>query len=219
MSVTHRPYRRIDLVGLRFGLLTVLSPVEREGEKFSDWLCHCACGKECSKPSVCLRDGRATHCGCVRKVAGLLKAEFSAEYKSWQSLRGRCLNPKDDHFEQYGGAGITVCERWAGRNSFVLFLADMGPKPSPECTVDRKENSLGYSPENCRWATPLQQGNNRRNNIRVTIDGVTKTVAQWARHKGIQPSVVNKRRRRGWDSVRAISEPPQKKRRGGVPLV
>jgi hypothetical protein len=90
------------------------------------------------------------------------------DYGLWSEMRRRCNDPKRKDFPLYGGSGIRVCERW-GR--FLSFIEDMGPRPSREHSIDRIDGTKGYSPDNCRWATPAEQGANRRTNFPVTING------------------------------------------------
>lgn len=135
------------------------------------------------------------------RAHGLTK---SREYRAWVHMRTRCNNPKHRAYPYYGGRGITVCERWM--NSFVVFLADMGPCP-PGHWLDRKESNLNYSPENCKWSTPQEQQNNRRDNILLTFQGRTQSEAMWERELGFRPKTINNRRRHGWPTERAIATP------------
>lgn len=127
----------------------------------------------------------------------------SPTYKSWQSMRTRCLNPKADQFHRYGAKGITVCDRW---NDFRNFLSDMGVRPSGT-TLDRRKNDKGYEPGNCRWATMREQGNNKTNNIVVEAEGKRQTVMQWSREKRIYYHTLLKRLQAGWPVDRALNAP------------
>jgi hypothetical protein len=127
-------------------------------------------------------------------------------YATWTNMMRRCGNPQDRSWPQYGGRGITVCERW---HDVVTFVADMTPGHAPGLELDRIDNSLGYSPENCRWLSRDENRNNMRRQTMVTIDGVTKTSAQWARENGIDREVARCRIKvRGWDPVLAVTLPP-----------
>lgn len=123
-------------------------------------------------------------------------------------MRNRCYRPKDVAFDRYGGRGIEVCERW--RNSFEHFLADMGPKPSPEYTIDRIDNDGNYEPQNCRWAMPDVQSNNTRKIKLVTVRGETLSVAKACRKFAPDMAVatVYTRLAQGWTVEQALFAPP-----------
>jgi len=127
-------------------------------------------------------------------------------YTCWLSMRERCNNKNHDHYSYYGGRGIAVCERW---KSFDNFLSDMGEKPEG-MTLDRRDNSGPYCPENCQWATRSQQMRNTRHNRMVTYDGVTMTVTEWAIRLGLTRLFITKRLNRGWSDEEALTTPRMK---------
>lgn len=136
----------------------------------------------------------------------------SKPWKAWSSMRERCWRESHRFYSRYGGRGITVCERW---DSFENFLSDMGPPPQGTW-LDRIDNDGDYTPENCRWATPHQQANNRSSNVLVSHDGRTMTVAEWSRESGLERKTLEWRIRAGWAPSRAIETPstfPRKERR------
>ncbi len=114
-------------------------------------------------------------------------------YFVWQSMLGRCRNPNFRQWNDYGGRGITVCERW---HDYHAFAADMGERP-PGYTLERIDNSLGYSPENCRWATRKEQQRNRRAAKYVTIDGVEYRAIELADMAGVKTDTIIARAERG----------------------
>ena len=122
-------------------------------------------------------------------------------------MKDRCYNPRYKTFHSYGGRGIAVCQQWV--NSFERFLADMGPKPSAKHSLDRFPDKDGnYEPGNCRWATTKMQNRNKRNSRTMTINGITKSVADWAEANGLANKTVKARLRRGWSPERSISPLP-----------
>ena len=174
----------------------------------SMWLCRCSCGTEKRIHTANIRRSRS--CGCLRdelasarsRTHGLSK---SAEYKVWAGIKRRCLNRNDPSYPDYGGSGVTVCQRWA--DSFEAFLEDMGCRPTPRHTIDRIKNSKGYEPGNCRWATRAEQNRNKKNNRLITFRGVTLVSAQWARRTGIDRATIEYRLDNGWSVERALTTP------------
>lgn len=126
-------------------------------------------------------------------------------YKIWQAMIRRCCNPKDSGFQNYGGRGIRVCERW--RFSFEAFLEDMGERPSPKHSIDRIDNDGDYEPSNCEWQTRKRQSRNRRSTRYFTINGLTKSFADWCDEYEIKRAVVDCRLRRGWIIEEALTTP------------
>lgn len=128
------------------------------------------------------------------------------EYRSWESMKRRCQKPDTiSKKKRYLDRGIVVCERWA--SSFPNFLEDMGARPDGT-SLDRIDNNKGYEPGNCRWASPKMQSNNRENNRFITVDGITKTMAQWGDEMGLKRSTVKTRIYRfGWSVEDAVSTP------------
>jgi hypothetical protein len=119
-------------------------------------------------------------------------------------MRHRCRNPKVRFYRHYGGRGITVCDRW---DDFAAFYADMGPRPSPNHSIDRIDNDGPYSPENCRWATAVEQANNQRRTPRFTFRGETLSLKEWSRRTGLGYPMLLYRWRAQWDAAKALTTP------------
>ena len=138
---------------------------------------------------------RATH-----RHAG--RGRVSKTYRAWLSMKARCSDPANISWSRYGGRGIKVCERWA---KFETFLADLGECPSAQHSLDRVDTNKNYTPENCRWATKHEQGNNRSTNRVYAWAGQTLTVRQWADVAGVGYSYMYARLCvRGWTIAEAL---------------
>lgn len=128
---------------------------------------------------------------------------YPREYRIWKLMRSRCRNANLRHYHSYGGRGVSVCARW---DSFSAFLSDMGPAPSDRHTIDRHPDKYGnYEPGNCRWATRKEQAHNTTANRIITVNGVSRCLAEWADILGLKYSTLEKRIRSGWSIEEAMS--------------
>jgi len=127
------------------------------------------------------------------------------EYRSWGNMKNRCFNPNEKRYSDYGGRGITVCDRW--KNSFENFLADMGLKPTPKHSLDRIDNDGDYQKDNCKWSTHVEQQNNRSSNRFITIEDVTLTITQWEKKMGFNKNIIWQRLEDGWSEYDAVMTP------------
>jgi hypothetical protein len=162
--------KKIDLMGRRFGRLVVIAEADSERAPSGSLVrmvrvrCDC-CGTERVVRVTHLRNGHTS--GCGKKHGNARGGKQTVEYMSWVSMKQRCLNPAARQYKNYGARGITVCNRWLegedGKSGFECFLADMGPRPSPEYSIDRyPDNDGDYCSSNCRWATKAEQRRNQR---------------------------------------------------------
>ena len=204
--------RALDLVGKRFGRLVVAERLIGARPGVATWRCHCDCGGTKDVISAHLSNGTVSSCGCLVRTHGHSSGGVRTKtYMVWDSMLRRCNNQNHRAYPDYGGRGITVCDRWRDFNS---FLEDMGEKPEG-FSLDRIDNSLGYSKENCRWATSREQNRNTRGTRMVTCDGESRSVIEWSELNGWPHHVIASRLRAGWSEQRAVSEPWKKRGRQG----
>jgi hypothetical protein len=198
----------LNLTGQQFGRLTALHVTDQRNYKnLPMWFCKCSCGNNALISSSNLNTGKTRSCGCLNmeriKTHGL---SGSPEYTAWEGMIQRCTNIKTLNYNNYGGRGIMICDRWL--HSFENFYTDMGPRLSPDHSIDRYPNNDGhYEPGNCRWATQTEQLNNRRNNHLIDYNGITYTSSQLAEKLNINPAVFNTRLNRNWSIEKIIDTP------------
>jgi hypothetical protein len=203
----------IDLSGKKFNKLTIVSlNKDRSSKKRKLWNCVCDCGnkKVCDGENV--KSGKIKSCGCILGES-LIKGwdrrrQFTKEEKPfrhiWKLMMRRCYNSADHVYRHYGARGIKVCEQW---HDYWQFKEDMWPRPQG-LTLERIDNDGDYCPENCKWATVLEQGNNRRTSRKITMNGETKTIPDWCRDYGVSKvSTVRQRLDRGWNLQDALTKP------------
>lgn len=161
------------LIGTKINKVKLIGQEFRIDQSRVILILQCDCGNitRCN-PNKFL-NGKKASCGCVAKenITSLKYKDgrtYRAEYKSYHAMINRCTNPKYKEYHLYGGRGITVCERWL--LDFKYFFEDMGAKPTSSHSIDRIDNSSGYLPSNCKWATKSEQNYNKRNSINVTIN-------------------------------------------------
>lgn len=191
----------VDLIGKRFGQLLVVGQaplhVRPDKRKAARWVCVCSCGVRKTVMAANLVSGSTVSCGCyARQRVGNANRKHgqkgTPEYKAWLSMRARCRDVKN---RTYGARGISVCERWS---NFAAFLEDMGRRPTPRHSLDRIDVNGHYSPENCRWATPREQQNNKRNTVVVTYNGKQVPLIVAAEYSGIKYATLHSRLMAGW---------------------
>lgn len=194
-----------DLIGRQFGRLTVIAYDHEEPKYRHYWRCKCACGKETVVLASHLKSGDCQSCGCSM---GPVKHRESGTrlYHVWINMKSRCNNPNHPSYANYGGRGITVCQEWL--NDFEAFRDwALSNGYSSDLTIDRIDNNVGYSPNNCRWATYTRQARNKRNNTNITFNGETHTVGEWSELTGINASTLKSRLNRGkWAVQKALTE-------------
>ena len=209
MSVPINP----NVDGQKFGRLTVLETL-RIGKRWH-LRCRCDCGREVTVRHDHAKYGGSTSCGCGKSEAisrsntkhgdSRHVVDRAPEHRIWCGIHSRCCNPNFPGYKRYGKRGIKICEEW--QHSYEAFLAHVGRRPSPEHQLERIDNNGNYEPGNVRWATRIEQSNNRRNNHFVEFKGERKTVAEWSRTLNLRYALIQHRLQRGWSAERAFTTP------------
>lgn len=200
----------------RWTILGVGEPYIRpgNGQQMPRSKCRCECGTEKEVLNCSLLSNGIKSCGCLNSDVLIARNTThgqstregrSITYVSWGCMMNRCRAVKGRNKEHYVDRGITVCERW---HSYENFLADMGERPSLEYSIDRIDVNGNCCPENCRWATELQQLNNRTDSVKLTFYGKTMTVTEWSRISQVSSGAIRSRLKRGWPEKQAVWSPP-----------
>jgi DNA-binding transcriptional MerR regulator len=194
--------KNTNLSGKRFGRLTVVSKCSENG----DWNCNCDCGNEKAVNVYNLLRGIVKSCGCLSRELIIERNKKMSTHSMtgtrlhniWDTMKARCHRPNSKDYKNYGARGVMVCEEW--RNSFEAFYRWATENGYQEdLTLDREDVNGNYEPTNCRWVTTKQQGNNTRVNRHITINGETKTIAEWADLAGVSPKALRYRIESGWE--------------------
>lgn len=203
--------------GTKINRLTIIKRVATKKSGVY-YLCRCDCEKETVVYCASILDEKTKSCGCYKR--DLLNNHNKShnlgktrQYAIWNGVMQRCFNPKRDVYRYYGGRGITCDPRW---KKFVNFWEDMKDTYSDELTLDRINNDGNYCKENCHWVTMTVQMNNMTSNHYLEIDGVKKSLSDWARKKNMSINTIYSRIQKGWSDYDAVCTPPRAKRKSGV---
>lgn len=201
-----------DMTGIRIGRLTVLERGERMGNRTGAyWRCKCDCGSVVIVYGAELRNGYTKSCGCLRldmiRKSPEEKHTGTRLYAIWQGMKRRTLTKTNPRYADYGGRGITICDEW--KDDFEAFRDwALSNGYRDDLSIDRKDVNGNYCPENCRWATDLEQGNNTRRNRRLEYNGEVHTLTEWAKIKGIKITTLSARiNTYKWSIEKALTEP------------
>lgn len=203
----------LNLTGMKFGRLTVMSRAEdiiqASGRRRTAWLCKCDCGNSVVVSSDNLKSGATTSCGCYKRECTSKRKSTHHEtnthlYGVWCTMKSRCYNKNVKSYNRYGGRGIEVCDLWL--NSYENFRDwAITNGYSNGLSIDRIDNDKGYSPDNCRWVSEVEQANNRSSNRLITFHGETHNITEWAKILNINPKTIFTRIYSGWSIERILS--------------
>lgn len=208
-----------DISGRKFERLTAETYMGTYSR--GSWRCRCDCGRAVVVRGYALLRGLARSCGCrgrdIRAAGNTIhgkatRVNKAPEYKIYIGIIGRCESRLDDRSKDYIGRGISICARWRhgqnGKTGFECFYEDMGPRPSRLHSIDRKDNNGNYEPSNCRWATKVEQGRNRRSNRNIIYRGRSITMTEASLIANVSADAISARLHKGWSPERAIETPP-----------
>lgn len=201
----------INLVGQKFGRLTVIDRFHTN-KHHTMWLCECDCGNQCVVQGTSLKRGNTTSCGCYKrenaqKLYSSVRQNDKRLYAVWNGIKQRCRNKNNLSYHNYGGRGINICDEWADSyEAFYNWAVSAGYKKGLE--IDRIDNDGDYCPSNCRFSDHTLQANNKRNVKLWTINGVSKSLAEWCREYDTDYYLVRQRvYKLKWDIEEALSKP------------
>lgn len=208
----------IDLTGQRFGRLEVIKRVGNDKWGDSRWLCQCDCKNKVIVLGYNLKKGNTKSCGCLYNEGNNIKhghkknGKGTGIYRSWDGMIQRCTNPNTKGYHNYGGRGITVCDRWL--HSFANFLKDMIKGWKPGFTIERKDKNGNYCKDNCKWATRKQQARNRRDNLCIPYNGKIRLFVELCEEYNMPRNLVYDRfYRYGWTLEDALTTPVGQRRK------
>lgn len=195
-----------NLIGNKYGRLTVL---EDSGDRCWGgimWNCQCECGNTINVVGKSLKNGSTTSCGCYRRDLMTIHGESRTRlYEVWENMIDRTTNPNNNKYQNYGGRGISVCDEWKEYINFSNWAKENGYNDS--LTIDRIDVNGKYEPSNCRWATQQVQANNRTNNYYITWNDKTQSLKDWSRELNLTYDTLRSRLKRGWSVEKAFTTP------------
>lgn len=192
-----------NLIGRKFGRLTVIGLSEKKSGRKSYWVCECECGNKKLVRSDGLKRGQVRSCGCLKEEQNIINLDRTTHgdtptgghkrlWQIWQGMKKRTSNPNDNAYPRYGGRGITMCNEW--RESYIAFKEwALANGYADNLTIERTDVNGNYEPSNCKWATQKEQCNNRRSNVHIEWQGKTQNIKQWADELGFSYRVLHDR--------------------------